>query len=180
MALPADIRRVVTGHDATGKAVVLFDGPNPNTIVRETTRVVNRLVWTTPGVPADISGSADRAVEPGAVLPKGGSAMRIVEFPPMTDAEIAALPASTVAKQFGSDKPSRYRPASHPLMHRTDTLDYAIVMAGEIDMLLDEETVHVKAGDVVIQQGTNHAWINTGTETCRIAFVFIEAVDPQP
>jgi uncharacterized cupin superfamily protein len=63
-------------------------------------------------------------------------------------------------------------------MHRTKSVDYAIILSGEIDMLLDDSEVHLKAGDVLVQQGTNHAWVNRGIETCRIAFVLIDAVDP--
>src|SRR5207237_7949016 len=66
--------------------------------------------------------------------------------------------------------PKKGRPPRHPLMHRTRTIDYAIIMAGEIDMLLDDTEIHLKAGDALIQQGTNHAWVNRGTEPCRIAF----------
>jgi quercetin dioxygenase-like cupin family protein len=67
--------------------------------------------------------------------------------------------------------------ARHPFMHRTETLDYAIVLEGEIDMLLDDEDVHLKAGDVVIQRGTNHAWANRYDKVCRVAFVLIDGVD---
>lgn len=178
MELPDDIRRVVTGHDATGKAVVLFDGPNPNKVVREQTRVVNRLVWQTGEFPAEMSGDEDRAVERGgSAWAAGGSSFRIVEFPPMTDAEIAAFPTDLVAKQFGGGAKG-YRPPSHPFMHRTQTLDYAIVMSGEIDMKLDDELVHMRAGDLLVQQGTNHAWINRSGKPCRIAFIFLDAKDP--
>ena len=64
-------------------------------------------------------------------------------------------------------------------MHRTETVDYAIVMSGEIDMQLDDSEVHVTAGDVLVQRGTNHAWANRGTETCRIAFILVDA-EPLP
>jgi uncharacterized cupin superfamily protein len=74
--------------------------------------------------------------------------------------------------------PIRGLPPRHPLMHRTRTVDYAIVMDGEIDMLLDDSEIHLKAGDVLIQQGTNHAWVNRGTSPCRIAFVLIDATEP--
>ena len=66
----------------------------------------------------------------------------------------------------------------HPFMHRTRSLDYALIMSGEIDMLLDDSSVHVKAGDVVIQQGTNHAWVNRSQDVCRIAFIMIDAEEP--
>jgi len=68
--------------------------------------------------------------------------------------------------------------ARHPFMHRTRSIDYAIVLAGEIDMLLDDSEVHMKAGDILVQQGTNHAWVNNGNETCRIAFILIDAQEP--
>ena len=69
-------------------------------------------------------------------------------------------------------------PARNALMHRTKSVDYAIVMRGEIDMLLDDSEIHLEAGDVLVQQGTNHAWVNRGQETCRIAFVLIDAAAP--
>jgi mannose-6-phosphate isomerase-like protein (cupin superfamily) len=69
-------------------------------------------------------------------------------------------------------------PVTNPLMHRTRTVDYAIVMSGEIDMMLDDKTVHLKAGDVVVQQATNHAWLNDGTEPCRTIFVFLDSKQP--
>ena len=68
-----------------------------------------------------------------------------------------------------------YEPGVAPRMHRTDSLDYAIVISGEIEMLLDDSQVHLKTGDVIVQQGTNHAWVNRGKEVCRIAFVLIDA-----
>jgi mannose-6-phosphate isomerase-like protein (cupin superfamily) len=69
-------------------------------------------------------------------------------------------------------------PPKHPFMHRTRSIDYAIIMQGEIDMMLDDSEVHLKAGDVIVQQGTNHAWINRSNETCRIAFVLVDAKAP--
>ena len=71
-------------------------------------------------------------------------------------------------------------PVRHAHMHRTRSVDYAIVLSGEIDMLLDDSEVHLKAGDIMVQQGTNHAWVNRGTEVCRIAFVLIDGQEPPP
>jgi quercetin dioxygenase-like cupin family protein len=70
------------------------------------------------------------------------------------------------------------QPPRHHAMHRTRSIDYAIVLSGEIDMLLDESEIHLKAGDVLVQQATNHAWVNRGSAPCRIAFVLIDASDP--
>jgi uncharacterized cupin superfamily protein len=80
--------------------------------------------------------------------------------------------------QLGGEAPKRGLPPRHPFMHRTRTIDYAIVMQGEIDMLLDDSEIHLKAGDVLVQQGTNHAWVNRGKDICRIAFILIDSKDP--
>lgn len=181
MVVTDQIRRVVTGHDGTGKAIVVTDGPSPHKIVRPDVGTVNRQMWMTDRTPADISGSADPAVaHQGIPPPTAGTVFRIIDFPPTTDAEIAKLDPDFLSKVIphGSHVPSKYRPASHPFMHRTRSIDYALVLAGEIDMKLDEEEIHLKAGDILIQQGTNHAWINRSGKTCRIAFILIDAAEP--
>ena len=178
MTLSADVRRVVTtvGHD--DKAVVLFDGANPHKKVRPHTQTLSRLIWITDQTPADLSGTVDRAaVDIGIAPPRNGSAFRIVEFPPET-AQMRSLDPHTMHASLGDSVPKRGLPPRHPAMHRTRTIDYAIVMSGEIDMLLDDSEIHLKAGDVLVQQGTNHAWVNRGTEPCRIAFVLIDAKEP--
>jgi mannose-6-phosphate isomerase-like protein (cupin superfamily) len=178
MPLGEDIRRVVTTVDADGKAVVLFDGDNPHKIVRPGRTVTSRLVWVTDETPADMSGTQDRAaVAVGIAPPAGGSIFRIIDIPP-TPPEVDKLDPDYLHRQIGEHAPARGLPPRHPLMHRTRTIDYAIVMAGEIDMLLDDTEIHLKAGDVLIQQGTNHAWVNRGSEPCRIAFVLIDAREP--
>jgi hypothetical protein len=172
-----ETRRVVTGHDDHGKAVVLADGPAPNVQVRQT-GIVSTLLWVTDEGPADISGSADRAArEVGVAPPPNGSILRIVDFPPVTAAAMAVGNAS-VMREMGLAQQAHGAGARHPFTHRTRSIDYALVLAGEIDMLLDDSAVHLQAGDVLIQQGTNHAWVNNGTETCRIAFVLIDAQEP--
>jgi mannose-6-phosphate isomerase-like protein (cupin superfamily) len=178
MALSADVRRVVTTVDANDKAVVLIDDANPHKKVRPNAQTVSRVCWVTDQTPADLSGTKDRAaVEIGIMPPKGGSVFRIVDFPPET-AEMRKLDPSTMQHSLGDGVPKRGLPPRHPAMHRTRTVDYAIVMQGEIDMLLDDSEIHLKAGDVLVQQGTNHAWVNRGTEPCRIAFVLIDSKEP--
>jgi naringenin degradation protein FdeH len=178
MPLSKDVRRVVTTLDAAGKAVALFDGANPHTKVRPERKTVSRLLWVTDETPADMSGAADRAArEIGIAPPPGGSIFRIVDIPP-TPPEVNTLDLDYQHKIVGDHAPKKGLPPRHPLMHRTRTVDYAIIMAGEIDMLLDEGEIHLKAGDVLIQQGTNHAWVNRGREPCRIAFVLIDAKEP--
>ena len=178
MPLSTDIRRVVTTIDRNDKAVLLFDGPNPHRKVRPQAQTVSRLLWVTGETPADLSGGKDRAaVDLGIMPPRGGSVFRIVDFPPETT-EMRALDPATMHHSLGDGAPRRGLPPRHPAMHRTRTVDYAVVMAGEIDMLLDDTEIHLKAGDVLVQQGTNHAWVNRGREPCRIAFVLIDAKEP--
>jgi mannose-6-phosphate isomerase-like protein (cupin superfamily) len=162
-------RRVVTGH-AGGKAVVLYDGRAPNRKVRQASGLVSTLLWTTDESPADITGAADRAQrELGVPPPPNGSAFRVVEFPP----ERGGLSREAVLKEMGL---AGQAASKHAGMHRTRSLDYAVVIEGEIDMVLDDSEVHLSAGDVLVQQGTNHAWVNRGSKPCRIAFVLIDAV----
>jgi hypothetical protein len=178
MPLSKDVRRVVTTVDANDKAVVLFDGPNPHNVVRPNRGVTSRLLWVTDETPADMTGNADRAAATiGIAPPAGGSVFRIIDIPPIT-AEVEAMEKDHLHKQIGDHAPKRGLPPRHPLMHRTRTIDYAIIMEGEIDMLLDDGELHFKAGDVLIQQGTNHAWVNRGAEPCRIAFILIDAKEP--
>jgi mannose-6-phosphate isomerase-like protein (cupin superfamily) len=165
-ATAADVRRVVTGLDANNKAVALFDGRltlNPGRS----------------GNPAAISFKDDNATKPiGLSPPDNGTAIRVVEFPPLDPAAEAKMDPNFMMKVVGDHAPARGLPVKHPLMHRTRTVDYAVILSGEIDMMLDDSVVHVKAGDVVIQQATNHAWINRGTQPCRILFVLMDSKQP--
>jgi mannose-6-phosphate isomerase-like protein (cupin superfamily) len=181
MPISNNVRRIVTTVDESGKAVILFDSDNPHNIKRPDRPNTSRLLWVTGESPADISGPADRAAlamgKIGITPPPGGSVFRIVEFPPVGP-EVEQMSNDHLHHQIGGDAPKRGLPPSHPFMHRTRTIDYAIVMDGEIDMLLDDSEIHMKAGDVLIQQGTNHAWVNRGKETCRIAFILIDSQEP--
>lgn len=171
------IRRIVTGHDANGKAVVLLDDATKNVKVRKASGgLVSSLLWATDESPADVSGSQDRSVrEIGVAPPPCGSVFRIVDFPP-TDA--SSMNHDAVIREMGLAGDAKAADARHPLMHRTKSIDYVIVLEGEIDMLLDDSEVHLKAGDTLVQQGTNHAWVNRGRDVCRIAFVLIDADEP--
>jgi mannose-6-phosphate isomerase-like protein (cupin superfamily) len=162
------VRRVVTGH-RDGEAVVLFDSAAPNQKLRQASGLVSTLVWVTDETPADISGTVDRAQrEIGVPPPPRGTIFRVVDFPP----EGGARSREAVLKEMGV---ADHGGARHPGMHRTKSVDYAVVLEGEIDMLLDDSEVHLEAGDVLVQQGTNHAWVNRGSAPCRIAFVLIDA-----
>ena len=140
-------RRIVTGHDAGGRAVILHDSPAPN-VKRRPSGLVSTLLWTTDESPADVKWNEDRAArEIGIPPPERGSIFRVVDFPPGAKGE----------------------------MHRTRSIDYAVVIEGEIDMLLPDGEVHLRSGDVLVQQATDHAWENRGKANCRIAFILIDA-----
>jgi mannose-6-phosphate isomerase-like protein (cupin superfamily) len=169
-------RRVVTGHDASGKAVVLIDGAAPNAKLRKATGLTSTLLWVSDGSPADNSGNADSADRDiGVAPPPRGSIFRMVDFPPAS--EVGTVDNAAMLKEMGLY--GGHADPRHATMHRTRSVDYAVVISGEIDMLLDDSEVHLGAGDVLVQRGTNHAWVNRGKENCRIAFVLIDAVDPQ-
>ena len=162
------VRRIVTGH-RDGKAVVLFDSAAPNQKLRQASGLVSTLLWVTDQTPADISGAVDQSLrEIGVPPPPNGTIFRIVDFPP----ESGARSRDAILKEMGvSDQGG----ARHATMHRTQSVDYAVVLEGEIDMLLDDSEMHLEAGDVLVQQGTNHAWVNRGTRPCRMAFVLVDA-----
>lgn len=162
------VRRVVTGHRGD-KAVVLFDSAAPNQKLRQASGLVSTLLWVTDERPADISRSLDRSLrEIGVPPPANGSIFRVVDFPP----ESGTRSREAILKEMGVTDPGGAR---HHAMHKTQSTDYAIVVEGEIDMLLDDSEVHLEAGDVLVQQATNHAWANRSGKNCRIAFVLIDA-----
>ena len=141
------IRRVVTTHDDSGRATVLFDSPAPRQInFREGSDTT--LIWVTEGLPANNTGDNDTSELNIGTEIENGAVFRIVDF----------------------------SPGVAPRRHRTESIDYAVVMSGEISMELDDgESVLLKAGDVLVQRGTIHNWVNNGTEVCRMAFVILSA-----
>ncbi len=140
------IRRVVTGHDANGRAVVKIDEVSKN-LVSGRPGATACVVWTTESFPVNNTGDADHGQRRVGTTLNNGTVFRVVEF----------------------------APGVAPRVHRTDSIDYAVVMSGEIDMELDDSVVHLKAGDVLVQRGTIHNWVNRGTEACVIAFILIDA-----
>ena len=176
--MPVPIRRVVTGKDGSGKAVVMIDSPaTPR--VRAETGLANTLLWATDATPPVVTqrtDAADRKI--GVHPPPNGTVFRVVEFPPEKDVRADYQTRLRLMQEMGlaPEGPAREHPRD-PGMHRTRTLDYAVIVSGEIDMLLDDSEVHLKAGDVVVQQGTNHAWVNRSDAPCRVAFVLIDGQD---
>src|SRR5947207_12819667 len=140
------IRRVVTGHDANGRAVVKIDEAAKN-LGSGRPGATACVVWTTEPFPVNNTGDADQGQRQGGTTLNNGTVFRVVEF----------------------------APGVAPRNHRTDSIDYAVIVSGEIDMELDDSVVHLKAGDVLVQRGTIHNWVNRGTQPYMIAFVLIDA-----
>jgi mannose-6-phosphate isomerase-like protein (cupin superfamily) len=171
-----EVRRVVTALDANGRAVALADGVVPLKSLRSPNPAGE--MWVSDKYPPDYSWKEDRALtKVGLIPPPNGTIFRIVDFPPIKP-EVEKMDLNTMMKVVGDHAPAKGVPVRHPMMHRTRSLDYAIIMSGEIDMLLDDSEVHLKAGDVVVQQATNHAWVNRGKEVCRIAFILMDGREP--
>ncbi len=164
------IRRVVTGHDENGKAIITFDGDAPR-VKRPASTIESTLLWVTDAMPARLGGEEDGGdVEVGIGPPPNGAVFRIIEFKPENeDDDLSDLSYMTSA---GAEQPDDAR---HPGMHKTKTIDFAVVLSGEIDMMVDDNEVHLKPGDTVVQRGTNHAWVNRGTVSCVLACVLIDA-----
>ena len=140
------VRRVVTGHDDKGKAIVKIDEVITNTKTGRPGAQV-AAIWTTEKFPVNNDGQEDNALRAvGTTLP-GGTVFRVVEFSPGVQAR----------------------------NHRTDSIDYAVILSGEIDMEMDGSMIHLKGGDVMVQRGTIHNWINNGKAPCVIAFILIDA-----
>jgi mannose-6-phosphate isomerase-like protein (cupin superfamily) len=141
-----NIRRVVTGHDEQGRAKVLIDEQVKNAFSPRPGAQFS-VIWSSEGFPVNNDGDEDPSNEKIGTTIDNGTVFRIVSF----------------------------GPGVAPRNHRTDSIDYAVVMSGEIDMVLDIGTVHLKAGDVLVQRGTIHNWVNKGTQPCVIAFTLISA-----
>ncbi len=176
-AAASDIRRVVTGLDAGNKSVVMFDSRMPLQAGPYGLNATN--LWVTNTYPLGFSFKDDTAATPVGVSPlDNGTKFRVVEFPPLDAVSEARMEPGFLMKAVGPVAPVRGLPVTHPLMHRTRSVDYAVVLSGEIDMMLDDTVVHLRPGDTIVQQATNHAWINHGTETCRILFVLMDSRQP--
>lgn len=174
------IRRVVTGHDAKGKAVVLEDGLAP--AVRTNPLRPGHIsvdLWKTSASPVIVKrDEPDPTGGPKQIHPPPhGTVFRISEIAPETEAIRNLDPdkAREVFKAMGNAGASTFGSGGrHPFMHRTQTIDYAVVLEGEITMLLDEQEILLKSGDVVIQRGTNHAWSNRSDKPVRMLYVLID------
>lgn len=178
----APFRRIVTGHDAQGRAIIQSDAPPPR---------VQRIggehgpmfyeVWNTRATPAPIDRASSEPPESSIILapPAGGTRIRVLDIPPEDGSLDTMSPeeARRHFKEIGAADASSYTDDAkprHAFMHRTETLDYGIVLQGEITLIMDEGETLARAGDIIVQRGTNHGWANRSGANCRIAFVLID------
>lgn len=173
-----DVRRIVTGHTPTGDATILDDGAPP-TEIRNPARpgFVLRNLWRTGESPAPVDAPDDIAEQEGLLPPAGGTVLRVIDFPPdPADPEVhrQQLEATFRATYADADHTGSDRQQPHPGMHKTDTVDYAIVLHGTLTAILDDCETEMHAGDILIQRGTNHAWANRSGSPARIAFVLVD------
>lgn len=177
----APVRRVVTGHDPQGRAIIQEDGAVPR--VQRIGGAHGPLfyeVWNTRATPAPIDRASGEPAEQGIQLapPKNGTRIRVLDIPP-EDASINTLTPEQIQAHFAevgaADAPAEGgRSSRHAFMHRTETIDYGIVLEGELTLIMDVGETVVRAGDIVIQRGTSHGWANRSRQHCRIAFILID------
>ncbi len=169
-----NVRRVVTGHDAAGKAVILRDDV-PAEQVRERTGTRSQQIWFTESAD-ELPTAADPTPRiTGTNPPLAGSIFRILEIPPENSYPPRTEDDADEHRRSTGVEVGRLGKGKHPGMHRTHSIDYALILEGEIDMLVDEDEVHLEAGDMVVQGACNHAWANRSDAPCKIAFILIGA-----
>lgn len=175
------VRRVVTGHDTAGRAIIQEDGAAPRVQqIGGPSGPMFHEIWNTQATPAPIDAASGEPAEQGIRLapPKGGTRIRVLDIPPEND-EIRTMSPEEAQAHFaevGASEASAHHGdgSRHALMHRTETIDYGIVLEGELVLIMDEGETTVRAGDIVIQRGTNHGWSNRSNANCRIAFILID------
>ncbi len=169
------VRRVLTGHDTEGRSTIIADGQAPN--VKEMASMPGLALtdlWETGGAPASNAGDKDAAARPVRLEPpKNGTILRIVEFPP-DSAWREGADAKAAFKSIGAGH-AKDRASSDPMMHKTSTVDYIIVLKGEIHAVMEKGETLLRAGDILVQRGTNHSWSVRGNEPCIVAAVLVSA-----
>jgi mannose-6-phosphate isomerase-like protein (cupin superfamily) len=172
MSFTGPVRRVVTGHNAANESIIVGDGP--------TSRIYDNLgqvglvfqeIWHTAQTPAPIDRDQQEADEDSLVLapPTNGVRIRVLDIPPDSkDENLDEVFENIAASDAKLDE------ARHPSFHRTETIDFGIILSGEIVLLMDEGETTVGPGEIVVQRGTNHGWANRTNEPCRVVFVLID------
>ena len=173
------VRRVVTGHDKNGKAIVVSDGLVPR-VFTNPLRPGHRSsdIWETRGMPVEVDfEEADPVAEVSRFLSPFGVKIRVSELEPEPESVRNLDPKVAAGWYRDSGHPSSStfgKGGRHPLMHRTETLDYAVVMEGQMTLVMDDQEIVLNQGDVVVQRGTNHAWSNRSDRKVRMLYILID------
>ncbi len=170
-----DVKRVVTGIDEDGKSVIVSDGPPPRSVTLELIGGLKQTdVWHLGSPPKSPADGGDLDHNANLVPPPGGAHWRVVEFPPESAAP-ADVDINDLIAEFNDKVPDFLALAdlSRLGMHKTPTIDFGVVLSGEIWLELDDSEVHLKPGDCVVQRGTMHAWRNRSDKPCVMSFVLI-------
>lgn len=159
------LRRIVIGLDKTGKSTIVSDGPSPNTVFDRVTEI-----WKTSSVPTHLTDDTDGAL--GKVEmnpPEGGTIFRYIELPP-------AAPDDEQESEREALADVAVDTTHHPLMHRTRSLDYVVLLSGQAALIVEDQEIAVNPFDVIVQRGANHAWVNRGSEPVMLLAVMIDAI----
>ena len=173
--MPLKTRRIVTSHDAEGRSNIMIDDHAKNvTHIPSWEGLYVTELWVTSEMPIDNAGQEDRSLRPMKHDPdRHGTIFRLVEIPPESKTTFDAKGIFTELKS--SNKPSAKDSSRHPTMHKTNSIDYLVVISGEMIMAMEDAETLLKQGDCIVQRGTNHAWINKSKEPCLIAAILIDA-----
>lgn len=170
------MRRVITGHDNDGKSIVVLDGPPACSIGEDVGGLFE--LWNTDGNLINTKDRIDRA-DSEIILspPRNGSKFRYFQINPTPEGVPMDVMQDMAAEAFKKIGASHHRvdTAKHPAMHKTDTIDYIILLKGDVTLILDQEEVDIKPHDVVVQRGTNHAWVNNGNEPALLIAILIDS-----
>ena len=170
------MRRIITGHNQEGRSIITLDGPPARSIGEDVGGLFE--IWNTDGDVIDTKDLIDRA-DTDIILspPNNGSKFRYFQINPTPEGVPMELMQEIAADAFERIGAAHHRidTSKHPAMHKTDTIDYIILLKGDVTLILDEEEVRLQPHDVVVQRGTNHAWVNNGTEPALLIAVLIDS-----
>ena len=170
------MRRIITGHDENGRSIISIDGPPARSIGEDVGGLFE--IWNTDGNDIISSDSSDRADEDIILSPpKGGTKFRYFQINPMPEGVSNEIMQEIAADAFEKIGASHHRidTSKHPAMHKTETIDYIILLKGDVTLILDEEEVDLKPFDVVVQRGTNQAWTNNGNEPALLIAILVDS-----
>jgi len=170
------MRRVITGHDKNGKSIVVLDGPPARSIGEDVGGLFE--LWNTDGNTINTQDNIDRADDEVILSPpSNGSKFRYFQINPTPEGIPMDIMQDIAADAFDKIGAAHHRidTTKHPAMHKTETIDYIILLKGDVTLILDQEEVDIKPFEVVVQRGTNHAWVNNGSDPALLIAVLIDS-----